>query len=296
MLNERLGHGPEEKLVIIHADDIGMCHSANRASLAALQKGLVTCGAVMFPCPWVLEFAKMFKEIPDVPIGVHLTVTCEWEFYRWGPVAPRGQVAGLIDAQGYLPHRGPEVAARVTALEFEREVRAQIERAFELGFHPTHIDHHMIVPPQRKDLFEIYVRLGKEYGIPPQIFRFHENDYAGLREQGVDASYFDRLEAEGFPIIDGRLRARAGGKTLDELRAAYHESFRRAKPGVNMIKLHLGMYDDELIGVMGEERAAARFNDFQVFTSEMTRQAAQEAGVKIISWKPIKEAFDKAMK
>ncbi|MCX7013643.1 MAG: ChbG/HpnK family deacetylase, partial [Candidatus Sumerlaeota bacterium] len=160
---------------------------------------------------------------------------------------------------------------------------------------PTHMDHHMGVPTERRDLFEIYVRLGKEYGIPPQIFRFEGPDNAFLREQGVDASYFDRLEAEGYPIIDHRVRPGAVGKTLDELRAAYYECFRRAQPGVSMIKLHLGMYDEELIGIMGAQRATARFNDYQIITDEATSQAAERAGVKIISWRPIKEAFDAAM-
>lgn len=43
-----------ERAVIFHIDDVGMCHGANRGFLDLAERGFVTCGSVMVPCPWPL--------------------------------------------------------------------------------------------------------------------------------------------------------------------------------------------------------------------------------------------------
>ncbi|MBZ0254680.1 ChbG/HpnK family deacetylase, partial [bacterium] len=99
---ERLGYKADDVLLIIHADDMGMCRSANQACMECLDKGIVTSASVMVPCPWFPQAAQYFRENPEADMGLHLTLTAEWKKYRWGPVASKSEVPGLIDLEGYL--------------------------------------------------------------------------------------------------------------------------------------------------------------------------------------------------
>src|SRR6185503_5192816 len=101
-LAERLGYKPGDKLLIVNGDDVGMCHAANEATIEALEKGLMTSATMMVPCPWFAEIADYAKRNPQRDFGIHLCHTAEWKFYRWGPVASRDKVPGLVDPQGYL--------------------------------------------------------------------------------------------------------------------------------------------------------------------------------------------------
>ncbi|MGA8185650.1 MAG: ChbG/HpnK family deacetylase, partial [Terriglobia bacterium] len=108
---EKLGYPADSKLLIIHADDLGVAHSQDRASFQALEEQDVTAASVMVPCPWFTEVADFAKSHPDADLGLHLTLTSEWKTYRWGPVAPRDQVGSLLDPNGYFyPDNGPVAA------------------------------------------------------------------------------------------------------------------------------------------------------------------------------------------
>src|SRR5438874_8693503 len=137
---ERLGYPEDSKLLIIHADDLAVAHSVDAASFDALDKNAVTSASVMVPCPWLNEVAAYAKDHPNADLGLHLTLTSEWKIYRWGPVAPSNQVAGLLGPDGTLWSDTPSVAQHAKPDEVEREIRAQVERAMAIGIHPTHFD------------------------------------------------------------------------------------------------------------------------------------------------------------
>ncbi|MGH6630869.1 MAG: ChbG/HpnK family deacetylase, partial [Burkholderiales bacterium] len=125
-LAERLGHPPDAKLLIIHADDLGLAHSVDAASFAALEHKAASSASVMVPCPWFAEVAAYAREHPDHDLGLHLTHTSEWKTYRGGPVAPKDLVPGMLDPSGYLWPDVPDVAKHTKAEEIEREIRAQV--------------------------------------------------------------------------------------------------------------------------------------------------------------------------
>jgi hypothetical protein len=92
---ERLGYPSDAKLLIVHADDLGVAHSVNDASIRAFASGLVNSGSIMIPCSWVPEIASYARANPQADLGLHLTLTSEWKNYRWGPVLSRQTAASL---------------------------------------------------------------------------------------------------------------------------------------------------------------------------------------------------------
>src|SRR5580765_1490190 len=163
---ERLGHPRDSKLLIIHADDLAAPHSINVASFDALDKGTISSASIMVPTPWITEVAAYAKVHPNADLGLHLTLTSEWETYRWGSVSPSDEVPSLLDPDGTFPNDEAKVAARAKPAEAEREIRAQIERALALGIRPTHLDSHMGALFTTPDLLATYVKVAREYHLP----------------------------------------------------------------------------------------------------------------------------------
>src|SRR5580698_4919790 len=139
---ERLGYPADSKLLIILADDVGVYHAANMASFTALDQGAVTSGTVLQTTPWLTEVAAYAKQHPDISLGVHLCLSSEYTTYRWSTVAPKDQVPSLLDPFGYLYLHGDDTVSHAKPAEIDRELRAQLDRALQLGFKPDFVDSH----------------------------------------------------------------------------------------------------------------------------------------------------------
>src|SRR5258708_32050068 len=159
---EQLGHPPDAKLLIIHADDFGMCHSVNLATIAAFEMGAISSASVMVPCPWFLEAATYSQRNPEHDIGVHLTLTSEWKDYKWAPVSTQHDYNGLVDSKGYF---WPSASFTANRLQVEHEICAQLTLASAAGIVPSHIDNHMfsLASP---GLVGAYVALGRRFKLP----------------------------------------------------------------------------------------------------------------------------------
>ena len=170
-LNVRLGYPADSKLLIINADDLAMSHSENDASLTAFDNKIITSATVMVPCPWFGEVAVYAKAHPDADLGLHLTLTAEWQTFRWGPVTPRTLVPSLVGPDGFFYSTTEEFARHAKVDEVETEVRAQIERARSMGLEPTHLDAHMHSLYATPALFAVLRKVARDYRLPIRMAR-----------------------------------------------------------------------------------------------------------------------------
>ena len=169
--NRWLGYPAEARLLIINADDFGMCHAVNAAIIGTLQAGVVRSTTLMVPCPWAQHALHFLANHPDIAFGVHLTALSEWDDYRWGPVTPREKVPSLLNKAGYFYNfeQMPGFLAQVNLDELESEFRAQIEVVLAAALHPTHLDWHALRISGREDIQELMLRLAQEYGLALRV-------------------------------------------------------------------------------------------------------------------------------
>lgn len=271
-----------KKYLIVHADDAGMCHSANMATIEAMEKGLVSSASVMMPCPWVQEFTDWARTHPEKDIGLHLTLTSEWRHYRWRPVAPQDKVRGLIDKEGYMWRDVRSTAMNAKPEEIEAELRAQIERASQYGVRFTHLDSHMGTLFARPDYFEVYVKLADEFGVPCMLPRPNEANAADLKGYPVTPEMLKEKEQAGMKMLD-RLVTGVPGRTPAERRESYLKLIAGLKPGVTKLIIHLAKDDPEIRAITNNWEQ--RWSDFLFWTSDDARRALEKHNVELYTYR-----------
>jgi chitin disaccharide deacetylase len=274
---QRLGYPANSKLLIIHADDLGVAHSEDIASFDAMERGAITSASLMMPTPWVTEVANYFKAHPDMDLGLHLTLTSEWQTYRWGSVESKDKVPSLLDSTGTFPNDESIVAAKANPAEVERELRAQIERALALGIHPTHVDSHMGALFTKPELIATYVKVAHDYHLP--FLAVRQAGFASLQSGITDKDIvLDAVVIAGDEV------------PRDKWKQFYLDAVANLKPGITELIVHLGHDDSELqaITVNHEPYGAAwRQRDYDVMTSAEFRKALQDNHVILVKWKDL---------
>jgi predicted glycoside hydrolase/deacetylase ChbG (UPF0249 family) len=283
-LAERLGYPADAKLLIVHADDLGMAHTVNAASMAALETGLVNSASIMVPCPWLPEVVSYVRKHPDADLGLHLTLTAEWASLRWGPVLPETQVPSLLDARGYLHLTESEAAARVDPREAEAEIRAQVARAKAAGIKPTHLDSHMGTLYQTRPLFEALMRVAREEKLPARVSRAHARQPHIAAVLKPDDIVIDHIISIGTGVKD------------EEWADWYTAELEKLQPGVAEVIVHLAYDDGEMRAIAVDHPAwgsAWRQRDFDFFTSERFRKVLRDNDIKLITWRQLAALLQK---
>lgn len=285
-----LGYSTDDKLLILHADDLGMCHSANIAGMKALQEKVVSSASVMVPCPWFPEIAAWSKENPEYDLGLHLTLTSEWQYYRWRPVAPIEKVRGLLDPEGFMWKDVPQVIQNATPQEVETELRAQIERSMQFGMKPTHLDSHMGTLYSDPRFFEVFVKLGAEYKILPMLMEATPEIITMARGMGIDyMPLYESLKDKGFPMLTYLNPQYNPGRALNDHRKSLHDFIRSLKPGITELIVHLGSDDPEGRAVTGGWQM--RINELKILLEPRFRALLKEQKVKLFTYREMAKAW-----
>ena len=275
---ERLGYGADARVLILNADDFGMCHDQNEGVMTGLKDGLFTSSTILVTCPWFEEAAAFARANSDADLGVHLTLTAEWDAYKWGPVSPRHAVPSLVDERGYLWQTVPQVYEHATLDQAEVELRAQIEKALAAGIDVTHLDSHMGTLQLRADYHEIYARLAAEYRVPIRLA-----SRKLMRDQMP--AVLDQLDNSGVVTPDHLVFH--GPSKVEETDGYWTTLIRSLFPGVTEILCHPARARDELKSCARD--AFQREADFRYFTSEKARRLLADEGVELIGYRKLRD-------
>ncbi|HNR34302.1 MAG TPA: polysaccharide deacetylase family protein [Candidatus Hydrogenedentes bacterium] len=289
---ERLGWPAGSRVVIFHVDDAGMSHDSNVGTIEAMEKGVATSTSIMFPCPWVPEFAQYAKKHPDLDYGVHLTLTSEWGKYRWGPVAGKPAVPGLVDTEGCLHHDVPSVMFKATPDEVETEIRAQIEKCLAMGLNPSHLDSHMGTLFASFPFFQRYLKVGIEYKIPVLLPAGHLTYVAQdtpimvatARDMGKQA--WDA----GLPVIDDVHPGGLGCKKPEDKKAQVIEFLRTLKPGITEFIVHCTRPTEVFPFITGS--GPMRLAELETMIDPEVRKVVEEEKIILTTWRELKQRRD----
>ena len=276
--NQLLGYSSDARLLIINADDFGMCNSVNEAIIRVLKEGVVRSSSLMIPCPWALHAIHFLRDHPEIPFGVHLTVISDPVDYRWGPLTSSEKVPSLVDRAGYFYNfeAMPAFLAQVKMDQLEIEFQAQIEAVLATGLRPTHLDWHALRIAGRTDIFDLMIRLAKEYGL-------------ALRVMG--RALIEKLQSQGLPTNDNDF---LDSYLVDPVHKTdrYAQLLRKLPAGLSEWAVHPGLDNTELLAL---EPAGnhERQTDFDFWTSQQAKDIVREEGIILLDYRALQTIWNK---
>ncbi len=291
---EKLGWPAEKKILMLHADDIGMSPEGNIAAEKQLLDGVIQSAAVMIPCPNAEEFIVWAKNNPNMDVGLHLTLTSEWKTYRWGPVTPHEEVPGLLDEDKKLWHSVPQVVQNASAEEVEKEIRAQIEQSIAWGYRPNHIDTHMGTLYSDPSYVKVYMKVAQEYGIPANIIDITKPKVlAVFRSQGYPMTdeVVQMTKEYTLPQLDFFTSA-PKADTYEEKIASFKELVLSLDAGLSEIIFHPSVLTDNMKTITGSWQQRAW--EAEMFSDPDLIQFFKDEGIIFTNWKEIMERFEKS--
>lgn len=292
-----------DRYLIINADDFGMCHAQNMAIEELLELGAITSSTIMAPCAWAPEAVAWAKEHPEFAIGVHLTTTSEWKYYRWTPVNTEHR-ASLIDEEGFMYHEGDEFEKKADLADVEAELRAQIEKIRSLGLEPSHLDNHMGtlygIETGRFELITLVLTLAGEYKLPfrcPTVFTDaqYNNKMLDIKiPKDMLTAMFDQIKEfgreNGVAMLDYLMPGDWDGPQKDSFenyREYIHELYRSLPEGVTESYIDPALETPEIQAITGAWQR--RVWEYKLFKDPATKQYIESLGIKLINYRDLKK-------
>ncbi|MBL6649123.1 MAG: polysaccharide deacetylase family protein [Flavobacteriaceae bacterium] len=281
-ISEKLGFKKDDKLLIIHADDLGLSRSVNKASFDALKKGHVNSASIMMTCKHINEVGKFAIENPEIDLGLHLTVTSEWRDYKWDGVLDSSKIPSMIDNKGHLFNNKKKFVLYANPYDLKNELQAQIDLAKSIGIRPSHIDSHEGALFFKQDLFKVYLEIGEENKLPvfvPKLVATHfDKDFPKPKNVVIVENFF-----MASPKIE-----------FSDWENYYITILNNLKPGLSEIIVHLGIDDNEMQNITIEHPnfgSEWRNLDYDVVSSEKFQDAIETNNVKLVTWRQIQNVI-----
>jgi predicted glycoside hydrolase/deacetylase ChbG (UPF0249 family) len=272
-LANRLGYDDDTKLIIISCDDLGACHSANVGVYGALRDGVATCASIMVPAPWARDAAMRYEPTDD--IGVHLTLNCEYEAYRFGPIT---HAPSLLSGESGFPRHIADLWEHADTEEVLRECRAQIERALAWDIDVTHLTPHLTAITLRPEFFDVYLELAVEFRLPVRLPSTISADQAGFPFRHL-------AEEEGVVFPDHFNHDWRSGS-----RERVYEEIRGLQPGVT--EIHVQPAIDTLEVRALTDAAVGWIDDYELVTNDpQLEKLLADSGATLIGYRQLRDAM-----
>ena len=270
--NRLLGYPVDARLLIINADDFGMCNSINEAIFRTLKEGVVHSTSLMVPCPWALHAMRFLADHPEIPFGVHLTVIWDADDYTWGPVTCKERVPYLVDQAGnfHSMERFPTLLDQSGLDQLEVEFRAQIEVVLAARLKPAHLDWHSLRIDGRADIFDLMLRLAKEYGLAFRV---------------TGQPFIQKVQSQGLPTSDYDL---LDSFTLDPINKStrYAQLLHELPSGLSEWAVHPGLDNSELLALEPDGNHV-RQTDFDFWTSQQAKDIVKQEGIILLDYRAL---------
>ncbi len=288
---QKLGYPGDKIVLILHADDIGMCPEANISAKHYMENDYIQSSAVMMPCPDAEDFIEWAKEHPNEDVGLHLTLTSEWKTYRWPGLTPAEEAPGLLDEEGKLWHKVIQVVQNASPAEVEKEIRAQIQQSLDWGYRPDHIDTHMGTLYGSHLFTAAYLKVAEEYEIPAMVIDF-ENPVVvqGFKDAGypINDEMIEMVNAYSLPKLDFFASA-PNADTYAEKKASFQALVRSLQPGLTEIIFHPSALTDNLKSITNSWQQ--RSWEAQMFEDEEMIAFFTSEKIIFTNWKEIMARF-----
>lgn len=284
-LAEMLGYPGDSKLLIIHADDMGLAHSVNMACIRAFENKAITSGSIMVPCPWASEIIAYSKDHPGMDVGIHLTLTAEWDLYKWDGITASDQIPSLLDKNNYFYPSVEELGKAAKGTEVEKELRAQIDKAIASGVQPTHIDIHMGSVLANPELVKIYLKLSDIYHLPVLFPRSYLSWFPPDVAKSMESKIF---LIDNLFMLEPKMIT---GKWID----AYKKGIETMKPGLNDMIVHLAIDNDEMQAISkghDDYGSAWRQHDLDLISGTEFKDLLKSNHIILIGWKQIRDLMN----
>jgi len=280
-LAERLGYKKTDRLLIINNDDAGMSHASNMGTIEGMEKGCISTSTIMTPCPWINEIIKYAINNPKRDFGAHLTLTSEWENYRWGTVAPRDKVPGLYDSQGYMWKEPEDVYKASSPQEALIEGRAQINKLIKRGVKITHIDSHMGTYQESPEYMKIYLQLAEEFNLPARM------PSQATLDSFKQPLFRQMCKDKGIICPDYFIYEEFKNYTTENVDSFWVNYIKNIKPGVTEIYIHGSTESAEIHAL--SHIADRRVKELNFITSNTLKDLLKKEGIILIGYRPLME-------
>jgi chitin disaccharide deacetylase len=287
---ELLGYPQGKKILILHADDAGMCSEANAAIQKYLLAGDIQSTAVMMPCAAAADMIQWAIGHPQYDVGIHSTLTSEWKTWRWGPVCDRTLVPGLLDPDGFMWKEVIGVVLRSNAEEVDREIRSQINAAITQGWHPSHLDTHMGTVYGKLDFSKAYLKIAMDYKIPAMVpnpadslmIRFRQQGYPITEELIKELSQYPQPRLDDFQSI-------GSSPNYAQKKNDFYKQVKALKPGLTEIIFHPAVESDALKQITNSWQQ--RVWEGQMFSDAEVKKFLQDEGIIFTNWREVMKRY-----